>query len=158
PPSFTASSNHSAIDFSDVGIDKARQIAERRGVEVNWIVGDVSTDELSAAEYDLVSVLYLHTGPEERLRWLPKVISAVGNSGTFIYIGHDPSNIEHGVGGPQKAELLPDSAAMCGALEGFRIDEAVIKERPVDADPGHGRELAGIARDTFIRAVRTSRE
>jgi SAM-dependent methyltransferase len=143
------------IDFSEVAIGKARQIAERRGVTVDWLVADIAEHDLGPSTFDLVCVLYLHTGPEERARWLPKTISAVKPGGTWLYIGHDPSNIEHGVGGPQDAALLPGAQDLSRALHGFRIDRAEIVERRVDADPGHGRDLGdGIALDAFVRAVR----
>jgi SAM-dependent methyltransferase len=143
-----------AIDFSDVAIDKARRIAEERGISVNWIADDVSEHPLAKRAFDLVSVLYLHTNSAERARWLPRVIDAVAPGGTFLYIGHDPSNIEHGVGGPQKPELLPGADDLRQRLDDFEIVAAEVVERPVDADPGHGRDLAGIALDTLVRAVR----
>ena len=139
---------------SDVAIGKARRISTERDVQVNWVVADVARDELPDPGYDLVCVLYLHTDPAERERWLPRLIAAVKPGGTFLYIGHDPSNIEHGVGGPQKVDLLPGPDAMTEALSDFRMDRAETVERPVDNDPGHGRDLSGIALDTFVRAVR----
>lgn len=144
-----------AIDFSDVAIRKASQIARRRGVNVQWIIGDVASYPLSARAFDLVAVLYLHTGAAERAQWLRNVIGAVKPSGTFVYIGHDPSNIEQGVGGPQDPDLLPDIEEMRAALVGFRLQVARVVERPVDGEPGHGQQLTGVARDTVIRAVRT---
>ena len=142
------------IDFSSVGINKARQIAKRRGVEVNWIAADVVTSTLPEAGFDLVLVAYFHTDPDTRRQWLPKVVGAVNPGGTFIYIGHDPRNIEHGVGGPQDEQLLPDADAIVAALAGFQIQAAEVVERPVAADPGHGPDNGGVAVDTFVRAVR----
>lgn len=142
------------VDFSAVAIDKARQIGERRGLSVRWLVADISQDPLPESGYDLVAVLYLHTDPEERSLWLPRLIDAVAPGGTFIYIGHDPSNIEHGVGGPQNPAFLPGIEVLAAALDGFRLDTATVVERPVDADPGHGRPMTGIALDAFVRAVR----
>lgn len=143
-----------AIDFSAVAIDKARKLAARRGVSVDWIVGDVSMDDLPAEAFDLVCVLYLHTSAEERARWLGNVIRAVRPSGTFLYIGHDPSNISGGVGGPQNPEVLPSVDELRAALTGFRLDVAKVVERQVAEEPGHGKEAVGIARDTLVRAVR----
>ncbi|HEY5646701.1 MAG TPA: class I SAM-dependent methyltransferase [Pseudomonadales bacterium] len=143
-----------AVDFSQVAIDKAMRIAERRGVQVDWRVLDLAREPLPKRSWDLVCVLYLHTDPEERALWLPKLARAVAPGGTFVYVGHDPSNIEHGVGGPQNPALLPDADSIASTLRGFRIDAARVVERPVDADPGHGRDLAGIALDTFVRAFR----
>ncbi len=143
-----------AIDFSSVAIDKARRIAAHRGVEVEWLAADISTCQLEAEAYDLVAVLFLHTDPDERSRWLQAVAEALKPGGTFIYIGHDPSNIEKGVGGPQDPRFLPSAEALSSALEGFDIVTAQVIERPVASDPGHGGEQTGVAFDTLVRAVK----
>lgn len=147
-----------AIDFSDVGIKKASQIAEKRGVSLTWIAEDVSTWNLPQEEYDLVAVLYLHTGEAERKLWLRNVLNTVKPSGTFIYIGHDPSNIASGVGGPQDLALLPSVDEITNTMEDFQIESAKIIERPVLNEPGHGKELKGIALDCLIRATKIARE
>lgn len=143
-----------AIDFSDVGIEKGNRIAERRGAHVTWVAEDVSTWMLPEEEYDLVAVLYLHTGETERKLWLRNVLDSVKPSGTFIYIAHDPSNIENGVGGPQDLALLPSVDEITNAMETFQIESAKIVERPVVNEPGHGKELKGIALDSLIRATK----
>lgn len=143
-----------AIDFSDVGVEKGRRNAEERGVAVDWVVGDVTETELPQHGFDLVAILYLHTDPATRARWLPKAIDAVDVGGTFLYIGHDPANIEHGVGGPRDPSVLPDARALCGYLDGFEVEFADVTRRPVDHDPGHGGAASGVALDTVVRARR----
>ena len=141
------------IDFSSVGIDKASQIAERRGLPVHWLVDDVSTCALQPHSFDLVAVLFLHTSPEERQRWIHNVLGALKPGGTFLYIGHDPSNIEHGVGGPQDPDLLASVAELLALLPGYEVIKAEVIERPVGSDPGHGGG-EGVALDTLVRAVK----
>jgi len=141
------------IDFSGVAIDKARQIAEHRGLQIEWLAEDVSRYPLPAASFDLVAVLFLHTDPAERQLWLHNVLSALKTGGTFLYIGHDPSNIEHGVGGPQDPRLLPDTAELLDALPDFEVITAQVIERAVASDPGHGGG-EGVAFDTLVRAVK----
>lgn len=141
-----------AIDFSDVGVNKGSQIAEKRGVNLTWIAEDVSAWNLPREEYDLVAVLYLHTGEAERKLWLRNVLDAVKPSGTFIYIAHDPSNIDNGVGGPQDLAMLPSIDEITSAMSDFQIESAKVIERPVVNEPGHGKELKGIALDSLIRA------
>mgnify|MGYP001824558624 FL=1 len=143
-----------AVDFSPVAIDKARRIGAHRGVEVEWLAADVSACQFDAEGYDLVAVLFLHTDPEERSRWLQAVLKSLKPGGPFIYIGHDPSTIEAGVGGPQDPLFLPSADALCAALEGFDVITAEVIERPVASDPGHGGEPDGIALDTLVRAVK----
>jgi len=144
-------------DFSDVAIDKARRIGRQRGVDVSWQVVDLAREIPSGGPWDLVCLLYLHTDAAERTHWLPGLVDAVAPGGTFLYVGHDPANIDHGVGGPQKPEYLLDARAIVAALPGWRIEAARVVERPVAADPGHGGEAGGIALDTFVRAVRPGR-
>jgi SAM-dependent methyltransferase len=142
------------IDFSTVGLDKARRAAEQRGVEADWLAEDVASYPLPEQGFDLVCVLFLHTDPEERGRWLANVVSAVKPGGVFLYIGHDPQNVDHGVGGPQDPQFLPSAEEISSALDGFRVETACVHERTVVSDPGHSQSAEGIALDTFVRAVR----
>lgn len=142
------------VDFSDVAIGKASRIAAQRGVDVDWQVIDLARERPLGGPWDLVCILYLHTDADERAGWLPRLVDAVAPGGTFLYIGHDPSNIARGVGGPQNPDYLPDAPAIVAALPGFRIEAARVVERPVTADPGHGGGSGGTALDTFVRAVR----
>ena len=143
-----------AIDFSEVGIDKGRQIAEARNISVNWLVDDVTSYQFPEAYYDLVAILYLHTSAEERKVWLNSLIESVKPGGSFLYIAHDPSNITHGVGGPQDASLLPSVEELRSLLVGFEFKRAEVFERTVDSDPGHGGSGSGVALDTLVWAVR----
>lgn len=144
-----------AIDFSDVAIDKARRIAERRGVTVDWRVEDVSTSDLPQGAFDLVAVLFLHTGARERDAWMKRAIAAVAPGGTFLYIGHDLSNIDKGVGGPRDPAVLPGVGDVCTGLDEFDIEVATVVARTVARDPGHGGDGGdGIAYDTLVRGRR----
>ena len=48
------------VDFSEVGLDKARRLAAARGVSVTWELADVSDYAPVREHFDLVIVLYLH--------------------------------------------------------------------------------------------------
>ena len=147
-----------AMDFSDVAISKGQQIAERRGLHLNWQVADLTVDPIPAGAFDLVTVIYLHTDPATRAQWLPRLVNAVAPGGTFFYLGHAMENIGQGRGGPQDPELLPSAEEIASALPGFELQRAELYERTVDADPGHGPASgADIAIDSVVRAVRTIR-
>lgn len=75
-----------AIDFSQVAIDKGRRIAAKRQVTVNWLCEDVSTYVLPEAEFDLVALLYMHTDAAERQKWLANTLAAVKSGGTALRI------------------------------------------------------------------------
>ncbi len=54
------------VDFSEVGLDKARRLAEDRGVGVEWVAADLRSYRPAESSYDLVVVLYLHLLADER--------------------------------------------------------------------------------------------
>ena len=148
----------SAMDFSSVAIDKAKKIARHRELQVNWQVDDITTCALPAAGFDLVAVIYLHTDPAARQIWLPKALEGVKPGGTFIYIGHDPKNIEHGVGGPQNPKFLASANNISALMAGFNIINAEIRQRTIASDPGHGGQGKGCAFDTYVRGIRIATE
>ena len=86
--------------------------------------------------------------------WMANVINSIKPGGSFIYIAHDTSNIEHGVGGPQDLSLLPSLEEITSTLTGFEIQKAEVVDRPVENDPGHGQGLEGVAKDSIIHAVK----
>ena len=151
----------SAVDFAEAGINKARQLASEKDadkIEVNWIVSDVC-EYHDEAGFDLVAIMYLHTSQSERDHWLPRAIKMVRPGGVFLYIGHDPKNIIHGVGGPQEPELLPDVTEFEQYLSDFDIVSAGIVRRNKGAEIGHGMEYSGnnktaVALDCIVKAIR----
>ena len=143
-----------ALDFSDVGIGKGRQIADARGIAVNWVVDDICRRPIATQAYDLVAVIFLHTDETERDLWLDKVIQAVRPGGHFVFIAHDPGNIQGGTGGPQDPALLVGVEDMTSKLEGFDVVRSEVYRRELADEPGHGGGSTGVALDTLVFARR----
>ena len=135
-----------AVDFSTVGLDKARRLADARGVQVDWVLADVVDYDPPAAAFDLVVILYLHLAPDERQRVLERAAAAVAAAGTVLIVGHDRDNLERGYGGPPDPAILL-TPAMAGELTGLRTVRAEQVTRAVTTSDG-GRT----AIDTLIRA------
>ncbi len=142
------------VDFSVVAIEKAKQIADQRGLTLSLIAEDVIDYDPGEATFDLVAIIYLHTSSAEREIWLPRAVRAVSPGGVLLYIGHDPRNVAEGVGGPQDPDLLPNVDTLAGYLPSFDMLRAEVVTRVVDADPGHGGAVSGLALDTLVMARR----
>lgn len=145
-----------AVDFSDVGIATGRRQADARGVEVDWVVDDVTTHRPEPGAFDLVLVCYLHLPPEERHRVMASAREAVAPGGTFLLVGHDRTNLEHGHGGPQDPTVLTSPGEVVADLPGFEVERAEVIERVVELDPGHGGPTTATALDTLVRARRAA--
>ena len=131
-----------AVDFSEVAVDKARAQSEA----VDFVVADVRTWEPEQG-FDLVLIAYLHLTPPDYETVVRRVENWLSPGGELFLIGHDVSNITEGWGGPQYPELLWDLPEVLGWLDGMAIIEAEVVNRPVDTDEGRK-----YARDTLVRA------
>jgi len=143
-----------AVDFSDLGIAKGRRLAEARGVEVEWAVADLMEYQPLPGAYDLVLVCYLQVPEAQRRHIVARAQEAVARGGTFLWIAHDLSNLEHGVGGPKHPAVLSGPEDIVSDLPDFEVRKAEVVERRVRQETEQGGVEERIALDTLVRAVR----
>jgi SAM-dependent methyltransferase len=141
------------VDFSEVGLEKARRLATARGVEGEWIAADLHEYRPEPRAFDLVLVLYLQVSASERAPILRAAADAVADGGIFLLIAHDRSNLQGGYGGPQRADVLYRAQDVVGDIDasGLLIDRAERVERRVLTPDG-----VRVALDTLVRASRSA--
>ncbi len=145
-----------AVDFSEVAVEKGRRLAQSRGARVEWVVADLVTYGLSSDYYDLVLVCYLQTPEPERRSIIEQARQAVAPGGTFLWIAHDLSNLERGVGGPKSPAVLCSPRDVVADLPGFEIRKAEVVHRRVQQAESTGEAGEAVALDTLVKAVRRS--
>lgn len=118
------------VDFSAEAIAAAR--SRPGATDVRWVVADV-TDWSAAAPVDLVLVAYLQLPVPVLGELLHRARGWLRPGGRLVYLGHARENLEHGVGGPSDARLLPSVADLAAALSGSRVDALHHLARPTDA-------------------------
>ena len=139
------------VDFSDVALAKAAQLATSRGVEVEWVVADVLEYEPEPRAFDLVAVLYLQLPREAMLRAAcgSRGRNAVAPGGTLVVLGHD---IDEHRRRARRAE------GCVGALHrrGSRAGAPRPRGRARGGDRAHGCARPGgeaVAIDALVRRV-----
>ena len=140
------------VDFSAVGLEKARQLAEARGVPADWIATDLLDYRPEPEAFELVIVFYLQVPEAQRTPILRTAASAVARGGMFLLVAHDASNIAEGHGGPQEPAVLytAEDVTRDLAATGLRIERAERVRRPVQTP-----DAERIALDALVRASRT---
>lgn len=139
-----------AVDYSSVALDKARQIAERRGVAISTVVADLTTYEPTPAGYGLVVIAYLQLVEDELVPILRRAAAAVEPGGTLVLVSHDLSNLESGYGGPQRPAVLTTPGQVVAAIgDELTVELAEVAERHVQTDDGERTAL-----DTVLVARR----
>lgn len=137
-----------AVDFSEVALERAARLAASQGVAVDLLREDIRTWTPPVAAFDLVALVYLHLPSEDLRRMHARAARAVAPGGTLLIIGHDVRNIDEGRGGPQDPDRLLDPSAVAGQLDGLQIEVAETITRRVDTQP------PATALDAMVRASR----
>lgn len=137
-----------AVDFSAVATDKGRRLAQRAGVVVDWVIGDVLTYQPDGPGFDLVIIAYLHLPPADMSTVWSGAVRALAPGGVLLVVGHDRRNLDEGTGGPQDPTLLYAPDAIVAHLAGLHVDRAERVRRPVLEDR--------VAVDTLVRAHRAA--
>jgi SAM-dependent methyltransferase len=138
------------VDFSGVALAQARALAAERGVEVEWVEGDLLEWRPADGAFDLVVVLYLQVPADERRGILARAAAAVAPGGTLLVVGHDLENLNGGHGGPKDPRVLFTPAQVAAELPGLEIEKAERVLRPVETQDGEAQAI-----DALIRARRS---
>jgi SAM-dependent methyltransferase len=143
-----------AVDYSEVALERARRLATEQHVDVEWIEADVTQFVPASGAFQLVLIAYLHLPEAGRRAVLAHVASALAPGGTLFMIGHARENLTRGVGGPQHPEVLWEPSAVRAevAALGLSVRRAEPVRRPVETADGIKDAI-----DTLVCAQRDTR-
>ncbi|HKP65868.1 MAG TPA: class I SAM-dependent methyltransferase [Casimicrobiaceae bacterium] len=96
-----------AFDFAQNAVDKARRLAQRRNVSVDFHVADIETWRFESARYDAVVAIFIQfLGPKARDDVFKRMQSSVKPGGLFLLEGYRPEQLQYRTGGPGAIENL----------------------------------------------------
>ena len=106
-----------AQDASPVGLEKARALAEQRGVTIKTEVGDLQGGyDMGESAYDLITDFYYHDPA-----MFPAVIRALKPGGMFILQNFSIDQLETNRFGPKNPDYLVKPNELLSHFEGYRI-------------------------------------
>ncbi len=137
-----------AVDVSDVAMQQAAELAERAGVEVDWVTANLSDWEPERQRFDLVLLAYMQAPPPLRVGLHNKAAAALVPGGRVFVIAHHKDNLEHGVGGPPMIEVLFDEG-IADDFPGFEVETNTQVRRHVEKG-----DVSGEAIDLLLIATK----
>ncbi|MCW8902449.1 class I SAM-dependent methyltransferase [Sedimenticola sp.] len=143
----------SAVDFSDVAIDKGRRLATTLGVasRIEFIDADLRQYQPAPQTFDLVALIYLQIPLNQLTPILLRAAAALRPGGTFLLVAHDSDNLRRGYGGPQHPAMLYAAEDVAAAVEGpLRIEKATLVERVVATAEGSKLAIDCLVRGTKL--------
>jgi SAM-dependent methyltransferase len=138
-----------AVDFSQVALDKGRRIAG--DLPVAWVCADATTWREDAS-YDVSLLAYLQLPAAERRAAHRNAFAALRSGGTLLVVAHDSTNLAEGTGGPPDPDVLFSADDVLADLDGesFEVVRAGRVGREVAQPDGGSRT----AYDALVRVVR----
>ncbi|HEV7458602.1 MAG TPA: class I SAM-dependent methyltransferase [Roseococcus sp.] len=138
------------LDWSSVGVEKARALATRRGVALDARVADAAAWDYPEASFDVIAWIYLHLPPADRHAAAQGCLRALKPGGLLVLECFSPAQEGRRSGGPKLPELLWSRAiaeAEFGALQTLEVTEGAVR---LDEGPRH-QGLAEVVRGVWRR-------
>lgn len=126
-----------AIDLSDVGLQKARKLAQEERVTVETIVADLSTFMLPERSCDVIVSIFCHLPPEIRKRVHANIVDALNPGGMLVLEGFSEDQLAFNSGGPRSLEVLLNLEMLQVELQGLEFMIARQVERDLYEGPLH---------------------
>ncbi|MDE2334230.1 MAG: class I SAM-dependent methyltransferase [Rhodospirillales bacterium] len=127
-----------AVEGSPVGQEKARQLAARRGVALDFVLADLAVWEWPERRFDaVVGIFFQFAGPALRERIFAGMRRALKPGGLLIVEGYRPEQIAYGTGGPKVVENLYTEPMLREACAGMSIELLETYDAVIDEGSGH---------------------
>lgn len=139
-----------AFDASNVGIAKARRLADQKGVAVDYRLADIEDWVWSADRFDVVAAIFIQfASPDLRTKIFAGMKRTVRPGGLIVMQGYRPKQIEYGTGGPDRAEQLYTRELLEGSFSDFEIVKLTEHDTEIREGGGHAGMSALI--DLIVR-------
>lgn len=120
-----------AVDQSAVGLAKARQLAESRGVAIETVQADLARFAIEKEAWAGIVSIFCHLPTAIRVPLHRAVVNGLSPGGVFILEAYTPAQLGRGTGGPQDPDMLPSLAGLTEELAGLEFVHAREREREV---------------------------
>lgn len=131
-----------SFDFSPVAIEKARSLAERRGVTLVTELADAATWQWEPERFDVVVAIFIQfAGPELRDAIFNGIQRTLVPGGLLLLQGYRPEQLRYGTGGPSCAENMYTADLLRSLFSRFEI----LKLEEHDSLTSEGKGHMGMA-------------
>lgn len=126
-----------AVDASEVGLNKANQLAEKNGVNIHTKVADLTDFDMGEGKWDAIIAIFCHLPPILRKQVNQKIVNALKPNGLFIAEAYSKKQLPNNTGGPKDLDLLMDLTTVKSELAGLNWLLAKEVKREIIEGSGH---------------------
>ncbi len=126
-----------AVDQSEEGLKKLKQLAEKHNVQIETIVADLNEFEIAENYWDSIVSIWCHVPPVLRKRLHADIVNGLKSDGILILESYHPRQLDFKTGGPPVADLMMTKENLEIELEGLNFKTLQEIERDVQEGKGH---------------------
>ena len=126
-----------SVDASSVGLRKAAQLAEGKGVALTTLNADLTEHEFLPESFDAVVSIFCHVPAAGRPHLHRQVLRALKPGGVLILEAYTPDQVPRDTGGPDTPDRTPTAAELDAAFAEMEIELSRECEREVVEGRGH---------------------
>jgi len=113
-----------AFDISPVGVDKARALAARAGVAVEFTAAGVEDYAWPLSAFDVVAAIFIQFAPPAQRAWLfERMLASLAPGGLLLLQGYTPRQSLYRTGGPGRDDHLYTPELLRAAFAAHEIVE-----------------------------------
>lgn len=110
-----------AVDASDVGLQKANKLAKARGVEITTVHADLAAYDIGKQQWDAIISIFCHLPPVLRRDVHHRCVTGLCDNGIMLLEAYTPSQLAYKTGGPPTAEMMMDAGSLSSELDGLEF-------------------------------------
>lgn len=127
-----------AFDLSEVGIAKARRLADDNQVNVSYTLADCDSFSWQKEHYDGVAAIFVQfADPALRERLFKNMVRCLKPGGCLLLLGYTPKQLDYGTGGPSVLSHLYTPQLLQDAFGSLAIQSLEDYETELAEGNGH---------------------
>jgi 2-polyprenyl-3-methyl-5-hydroxy-6-metoxy-1,4-benzoquinol methylase len=141
-----------SVEASAVALEKAKRLAQQRGVNVEFEQADLAHWQWGENRFDVVAAIFIQFAPPVlREQMFAGIRSCLKPGGLLLLQGYTPRQLEYKTGGPSQAENLYTEALLRKAFGDMEI--AHLREHDDQVSEGAGHSGMSALIDLVARKI-----
>jgi SAM-dependent methyltransferase len=120
-----------AVDASQVGLNKAKKLAEENSVSIELIHADLAHFDIGKNIWDGIVSIFCPLPSVLRKELHKKVVAGLKTNGVFLVEAYTPDQLRYGTGGGNSPDLMTSKESLRLELEGLKFTHLIELERSV---------------------------
>ncbi len=127
-----------SVDNSPVAVEKARALAEMRGVKIDVELADLAEWDWGSERFDIVAGIFIQfADPLVRIGQFANLRRCLKPGGLLLLQGYTPRQLEYRTGGPSQAENLYTESLLREAFSDMEILHLAEHDSEIQEGAGH---------------------